>query len=187
MTLHEDYFNYLKSRSRLGLWYRRLWLYPRLCRYLKGDTLDVGCGIGDFLSYRSHTTGVDINPAAVEWCSRQGLDAHAMSPDVLPFGDSTFDSAILDNVLEHLDEPQALLEEIRRVMRPKGTLVVGVPGMNGYASDPDHKVFYDERLLVSVLAKAGFGLQRILNMPIRSTWMSARMRQYCVYGVFTRD
>jgi SAM-dependent methyltransferase len=187
MTSREQYFYYLRGRSRLGLWYRRLWLYPRLCRYLEGEALDVGCGIGDFLNYRPHTTGVDINPASVEWCNQQGLDARIMSPDNLPFEDCTFDSAILDNVLEHLDEPQALLGEIYRVMRPKGTLVVGVPGRRGYASDPDHKIFYDEASLISTLTKASFGLQKILDMPLRSNWLTVRMSQHCVYGVFRRD
>lgn len=187
MTAAEDYFEYLKGRSRLGWFYRRYWLYPRLCQFLDGKTLDVGCGIGDFLSHRIETVGVDINPATVEWCRRRGLDAHQMSPNVLPFQDASFDSAILDNVLEHLADPAELLSEIGRVLRPRGSLVVGVPGRRGYAIDLDHKVFYDEATLVSTLAAAGFGLRSLFNMPLRSAWLDVRMRQYCLYGVFERD
>ncbi|UCV28955.1 class I SAM-dependent methyltransferase [Ferribacterium limneticum] len=187
MTAPEEYFEYLKGRSRLGWLYRRYWLYPRLCRYLDGKTLDIGCGIGDFLNHRTGTVGVDINPATVEWCLRRGLDAHQMSPNVLPFQDVSFDSAILDNVLEHLIEPAELLKEIRRVLRPHSSLVVGVPGHRGYATDSDHKVFYDEATLVSTLAAAGFGLQRLFHMPLRSAWLNVRIRQYCLYGVFERD
>jgi len=187
MTAQENYFDYLKGRSRLGLLYRQYWLYPRLCRYIDGKTLDIGCGIGDFLNHRTGTVGVDINPATVDWCRRRGLDAHLMSPNVLPFQDVSFDSAILDNVLEHLVEPDKLLGGIRRVLRPNGTLVVGVPGQRGYATDPDHKVFYDEATLVSALATARFGLRRVFQMPLRSAWLDVRMRQYCLYGVFERD
>lgn len=186
MTANEQYYDYLKGRSRLGLWYRRHWLYPRLCRHLRGVTLDVGCGIGDFLTHRPGTVGVDINPATVDWCQQQGLDARLMSPDRLPFDDTSFDSAVLDNVLEHLSAPAPLLREIHRVLRPRGTLVVGVPGKLGYASDPDHKIYYDPATLVSTLAGARFGLQRIFHTPFRLVWLDARMRQYCVYGVFQR-
>lgn len=186
MTVNEQYFEYLRQRSRLGLWYRRHWLYPRLCRHVAGHALDVGCGIGDFLSYRPDTIGVDVNPSTVEWCRRQGLDAHLMMPDRLPFDNEAFDSVVLDNVLEHLSAPEPLLEEIHRVLRPCGTLVVGIPGKCGYASDPDHKVFYDAATLASTMATARFDLRQLFHMPFRLKWLNARMRQYCVYGVFER-
>jgi SAM-dependent methyltransferase len=187
MTSGEQYYYYLRQRSRLGLWYRRYWLYPRLGRHLHGEALDVGCGIGDFLAYRPGTVGADINPATVDWCRHHGLDAHLMAPDVLPFADGSFDSAVLDNVLEHLAVPAPLLREIHRVLRSDGTLVVGVPGQRGYTTDPDHKVFYDETALVSTIAAAGFGLRRMFHAPLRSGWLNLRMRQYCLYGVFRRD
>lgn len=187
MTTAEKYFEYLRGRSRLGRLYRRHWLYPRLCRYLDGKTLDIGCGIGDFLKHRNGTVGTDINPAAVEWCRRRGLNAYQMSTNVLPFHDVSFDSAILDNVLEHLTEPAELLNEIGRVLRPRSSLVVGVPGQCGYATDSDHKVFYDEVTLISTLAAASFRLRFIFYMPFKFAWLDARMRQYCLYGVFERD
>ncbi len=63
----EAYLAYLKNCSKLGLLYRRHWLYPRLCCYLRGRVLDVGCGIGDFVAFRPETVGVDINPVTVAW------------------------------------------------------------------------------------------------------------------------
>ena len=187
MTAGEQYFHYLRQRSRLGLWYRRYWLYPRLSKFLHGRVIDVGCGIGDFLAHRKGTVGVDINSANVEWCRRQDLDAYLMAQDVLPFANGSFDSAVLDNVLEHLNVPHPLLCEIRRVLQPGGTLVVGVPGTRGYASDRDHKVFYDEAALVSTMAALGFGLRQVFHAPLRSEWMNKRIRQYCLYGVFGND
>jgi len=47
----------------------------------------------------------------------------------LPFPDATFDLAICTEVLEHLLWPQALLAETRRVLAPKGVLIVSVPNI----------------------------------------------------------
>jgi SAM-dependent methyltransferase len=184
MTDHGVYFQYLGQRSRLSLLYRNFWLYPVLCRNLRGRVLDVGCGFGDLLRYRPDTTGVDINPHAVEWCRSQGLDAQLMRPDRLPFDDQVFQGAMLDNVLEHLPQPLPLLREIRRVLAPSGVLVVGVPGRRGYDSDPDHKVFYDAGALKDVVEAARFRRLRLLHMPLPVPGLGHVMRQYCLYGVF---
>lgn len=182
-----DYFDYLCRRSPLAWLYRKYWLYPRLCRHLGGYVLDVGCGIGDLLSFRSDTVGTDINPFAVAWCRKNGHRAELMMLDVLPFQTAEFDGAVIDNVLEHIAEPRALLAEVRRVVRPGGSVLIGVPGKRGYDCDPDHKVFYDEAALVSVMAAAGFGLRWMFHAPLRSDWLDVHMRQYCLYGVFGRD
>ena len=109
--------------------------------------LDVGCGIGDMLSYRQNTVGLDVNPLNVDFCQKRQLEAHMMKPDIIPFRDETFDSVLLDNVLEHIEKPSLLFKEIRRVLKPDGILLIGVPGIKGYQSDDDHKVFYDEKKL----------------------------------------
>ncbi|MDD3288031.1 MAG: methyltransferase domain-containing protein [Alphaproteobacteria bacterium] len=186
MADDDSYFEYLRRRSVTGLIYRKGWLYPRLCRYLDGKVLDIGCGLGDMLSYRSGTVGVDINRKTVEWCQRQGLDAHLMSKDVLPFSDGGFDGVIMDNVLEHLEDPSALLKDVARVLVPGGKLLVGVPGSRGFASDPDHKVFYDKDKLLHLMKESGFSKHKIFYMPLHLEWLDNHMRQYCLYGVFRK-
>lgn len=186
MKAEDEYFGYLKGRSWTGLLYRRYWLYPTLTRYLTGKVLDVGCGIGDYLRFRPGTMGVDINPAAVDWCQSQGLNVQLMQPDRLPFPNLNFEGVVLDNVLEHISTPEPLLAEVSRVLAPGGCLVVGVPGRKGYASDPDHKVYYDKERLTRVLRENNFEPQRLFHMPINADFLETRMRQYCLYGVFSR-
>jgi len=187
MSEYEMYFEYLSKRSRLGLLYRKYWLYPNLSKVLVGNTLDVGCGLGDMLSFRPDTIGVDINPLTVAWCRSQGLDVFEMVEDVLPFPSYSFQSVLLDNVIEHLSEPTALLSEIFRVLQPGGTLVVGVPGLRGYAVDADHKTFYDEQTLLGVINAAGFTASSVRHLPVRFPGLSRYLRQYCLYGVFLRE
>lgn len=181
-----QYFEYLKQRSFAGLLYRRHYLYPRLSRELIGNALDIGCGIGDFLTYRTDTVGTDINCCLVDYCNKRGLNATVMEADCLPFADETFTSVILDNVLEHIDNPQPLLQEIWRVAKPGGRLIVGVPGVRGYASDADHKHFYSEAQLQRLLTSMRWVSKRVLFMPVHSKWLDKYMSQYCVYGIFDK-
>jgi SAM-dependent methyltransferase len=187
LTDHAEYFEYLQGRSFKGLVYRKLWLYPAIKRHLSGRVLDVGSGIGDFLHSCPDSVGVDVNPLLVEACRKRGLDSRVMTPGNIPFPDASFGSVVLDNVLEHIENPESLLSEIRRVLTPGGTFVVGVPGPRGFETAPDHKVFYDEPTLIEVVSGAGFRSRQVFHMPLRSQLLYERMRQYCLYGVFHRS
>ena len=186
MINSKDYFEYLQQRSWSGLLYRKLWLYPKLTCLLQGKVLDIGCGIGDLLEYRANTVGVDINPKIVEWCKKRGLDVHLMERDQLPFDDQMFDSAILDNVLEHLEDPRPLLAEIHRILGRDGVFLVGVPGKRGYLRDPDHKVYYSKEKLIETVLSYGFKVRQVFAMPFDQGWLESRLSQYCVYSVFQR-
>jgi hypothetical protein len=65
-----------------------------------------------------------------------------------------------------------------------GTLVIGVPGKRGYWYDSDHRRFYDEKRLSDQLNEADFRCDRVFHMPIKSSWLDLKLRQYCIYGVF---
>ncbi len=187
MTEHKEYFNYLRQRSRLGLLYRKYLLYPRLSNLLKEKALDVGCGIGDLLAYRPDIMGIDINLKNVEWCQSQGLDAQVMKIDQIPFDDNQFNSIILDNVLEHIENPTPILTEVYRVLEKNGQLIVGVPGTLGFTKDSDHKVFYSKEYLVETVTSSGFNVQQVFAMPLNLKWLDSRMSQYCIYGVFRKN
>lgn len=163
--------------------YRRYFLYPRLSKLISGNLLDVGCGIGDMLSYVPGSIGVDINPENVQFCQNRGLNAYHMQIDVLPFESDSFDTVLLDNVLEHLINPKALLSEIRRVLRPHGSLIIGVPGVLGYSTDSDHKMFYDEITLEALAQCNGYFVTHYIYMPFfRSNALSKILKQYCIYS-----
>lgn len=183
MATDKHYFEYLQSRSLIGEIYRKYYLYPKINRYLKGKLLDVGCGIGDMLVYRPNSIGVDINQLHVEFCKQRGCDVYEMPIDKLPFEDESFDSVLLDNVLEHILDPAPLLTEIKRVMRKDAVLLIGVPGVKGQSADSDHKVFYDEVSLKSLADKLGFNINLMLHSPLwKSDYLSKTVRQYCVYS-----
>ena len=144
----------------------------------------MGCGIGDMVAYRPNTTGVDVNPSTVKYCREMGLDVEEMKPDQLPFDNDVFESAILDNVMEHIEAPEKLLAEINRVLVKKGKLVVGVPGKKGYSWDPDHKIFYDIKTLKEVMQMSGFIYEKHFYMPFKLRYFNNNLRQYCLYSIF---
>jgi SAM-dependent methyltransferase len=183
---NQNYFNYLSKRSRMGLWYRRNIIYRAVSKELYGRVLDVGCGIGDMLSYRANTVGVDINPINVNYCRNLGLNAIEMEINRLPFGKSEFDGVILDNVLEHITDSKTLLAEIYRVLKPNSILVVGVPGLRGFEADADHKIYYDKEKLQETICNAGFETLRIMQFPLPIKLLELLTRHYYVYGIFTR-
>jgi SAM-dependent methyltransferase len=96
----------------------------------------------------------------------------------------TFQGAVLDNVLEHLDNPEQVLKEITRVLSHNAVLIAGVPGEKGYKSDPDHKRFYDETSLKDLISRFGFTWIRTLHMPFRLPKLNLIKNQYCIYGIF---
>ncbi len=183
---HEAYYRYLLRRGHLGLFYRRHFLYPRLCTYLSGRVLDVGCGIGDFLRFMPSAVGVDINPLVVEYCQQRGLTARLIDGMSYPFDNMIFDSAVLDNVLEHLYDPIPTIKEIYRLLKDGGRLIVGVPGRKGFARDDDHEKFYDEFALIDLFVNNKFRVKEIFYTPFKSRCLDKHARMYCIYVVFER-
>lgn len=181
---NSTYFEYLKKRSKVSFLYRKYILYPKLNSFLSGSTLDIGCGIGDFLSFRPSTIGVDIDLVAVKWCKDIGLNAIQMEIDSLPFSENSFSGIVLDNVLEHLENPKPLLNDILRVIKSDGIVIIGVPGIKGYASDSDHKNYYNEDNLTALMSEFGFKKVSTFGMPVSIPILTKVMRQYCLYGVY---
>ena len=110
-----------------------------------------------------------------------------MDQDKIPFDDMSFGSAVLDNVLEHLEDPEPLLGEIHRVLAEKGILLVGVPGQLGYLKDPDHKVFYSKKQLIKTVSRLGFQVHHIFTMPLNILLLESILPQFCIYAVFIAE
>lgn len=185
---HSNYHDYLLGRSQLGFLYRKWRLFPVVSRYVTGKTLDYGCGIGDFLQFRPATIGVDINEENITYCQSLGLPAYTMDGGRIPFNDSFFDSIVMDNVLEHiaLDQVDGVMKEVLRVLGQRGTILIGVPGLKGYEADEDHKHFYLERDLITLLECYDCRKVKSFHMPIYMPWLGKYLKQYCVYVVFEK-
>jgi len=184
--MEKAYFEYLKKRSFLAKIYRNYYLYPKIQKYCSKNFLDLGCGIGDFLSFMKSGKGIDINAYCVSYCKNLGLEVDLMKNNKIKFSNNTFDSILLDNVLEHIEDPNLLLTEIRRVIKKNSNLIIGVPGLKGYKADTDHKVFYSKEKLKNLIEKYNFIEFHSFYVPINSIFFENKLTQFCLYSIFKK-
>ncbi len=92
-----------------------------------GRVLDVACGSAAnayWLAERCRYFGADISQSGLRRASRPGLRLACGDGDQLPFADESFDAVISTFALEHAVNPLRTLEELRRMVRPGGRIVL---------------------------------------------------------------
>ncbi|WP_157793136.1 class I SAM-dependent methyltransferase [Bordetella genomosp. 8] len=97
---------------------------------LDGKVLDVGAGQSPWRSWlpeRVHYFGLDIANAAEFGMSESVRDVTYYDGGSMPFADGTFDAVLCVEVMEHASDPELLVSEMFRVLKPGGTLLLTVP------------------------------------------------------------
>ena len=117
-----------QEASRDTLWRRRL---KRVLKYRQaGDLLDVGTGIGQFLSHAQRhfrVEGTEVSDNAISIAkSRYGFDIHQGQIEEIQF-DKQFDVVTAFHVLEHVPAPSAFIARCRDLLKPGGILIIAIP------------------------------------------------------------
>ena len=95
--------------------------------------LDIGSdnGVISYLFRRDYPatwSSVDLIPETVEAIRAVVRErVYQMTPSSLPFDDGAFDCVIVVDMMEHVDDDQALAHELLRILAPEGTLILNVP------------------------------------------------------------
>ncbi|MBI2687330.1 MAG: class I SAM-dependent methyltransferase [Acidobacteria bacterium] len=116
-----------------------------------GVALDFGCGCGRTIRQllaKTHSTtfiGTDVDHEAVAWCSSNLAGASFFTNEMVPplmFDFASFDLVYCISVFTHLDErlQDLWLEELFRVIRPGGILILSVHGRNAHRSLPEFQI-----------------------------------------------
>jgi SAM-dependent methyltransferase len=127
--------------------------------------LDLGCGTGGNLSMlcrHGQVTGVESNPVALELANARGVATVLAGrlPDDLPVEPESYNCVTLLDVLEHLQQDDAGLEAIHRLLTADGRLLITVPAFS-FLWGPHDTVHHHYRRyrapdLLASLEKAGF-------------------------------
>ena len=154
-------------------------------RVKPGKFLDVGCNTGHLLragqDFGWDVYGVDLSPAAINY-GREKLGLKNLKLCDLftaSYPDNYFDCIHLWHVLEHVNDPLALLREIHRVLKPGKELLIGVPCVTdpiyyGFrfknwikglpppmSSDNAHTSEFTRSSMTGMLIKMGFDIKKL--------------------------
>jgi SAM-dependent methyltransferase len=138
-----------------------------------GSLLDVGCGAGDFLEVLQmqsgwQVTGLEPNPDAAAYAQRvRHLKVVTGTLPYSEFPNSSFDIVTMWHVFEHVPNPSEILNEARRLLKPDGVLIVGLPVADSAEAEwfgsswagydvPRHFITYTRSSFVELLRHNGF-------------------------------
>lgn len=155
---------------------------PTLQKYPNCDLLDIGCGWEAKLlrSVEPHiASGVGIDfkaPSLNESNEESKLSTMSVVLEKnLPFENESFDVVTMIAVLEHLEYPIEIMQEINRVLRPNGSLIITVPsvwsqpvleflsfGVGIVSKDEiaDHKLYHNRLSLEFLTRKSGLTIKK---------------------------
>ncbi|MCB1144936.1 MAG: class I SAM-dependent methyltransferase [Leptospiraceae bacterium] len=125
--------------------------------------LDIGCGTGVWLTHLNRVAeaeGLDISEEAVEFSAKRGLKITLGSAEKIPFDNNTFDIITAIGVIEHIEDDKIVIQEINRVLKPGGKVVILTSAFNILWSAHDDIVYHVRRYRIKevtqLFSKNGF-------------------------------
>jgi len=171
--------------------------YPRkLVRYLyeryqmsSGDALlEAGCGRGDLLrefqALGLECSGFDVSPVAGEFVPNIGIKRVDIEINEFPYLDNEFDFVFSKSLMEHLENPEAYMREVHRVLKPGGLCISMIPdweaNMKIYFDDFTHKTPFTRVSLGNLYLMSDFkdvSVLRFRQLPL--VWKYPYLNYLC--------
>lgn len=141
----------LESMSQADFYNK--WTLSKFDKYLKGEILEVGCGIGNFTSTLSkfgRVTAIDIDQTLIEkFKNGNNANVNAGYGDIEKgeyfFKEKAFDTIVCINVLEHIRNDTKALENMFKLLKDKGSLILLVPINNFLYGEIDKSIGHFRR------------------------------------------
>ena len=146
----------------------------------QGKMLDVGCGPGFFLDEAKRqgweVQGNDLSAWSKKYCHENfGIDVFQGLLTEARFPDRSFDAIVMNDVIEHLEDPKAVLNEIRRLLKSDGVIYISTPDINSFLSrflggrwwgiNKYHLFYFSRKTLERLFADVGFKRLRYFSYP----------------------
>jgi 2-polyprenyl-3-methyl-5-hydroxy-6-metoxy-1,4-benzoquinol methylase len=120
-----------------ALYTQRVRMVESVAGTKRGRVLDVGCGRGLLLdAFRRRgwdVQGTELTGEAARYARQAaGVPVEIGRLEEIGFPESHFDVITMWHVLEHVHDPRVVLAEVKRILKPGGVLLVGVPNFSGF-------------------------------------------------------
>lgn len=158
-----------------------------------GKLLDIGCGVGDFI-HEAEKQGWDclgVEPSDdAKAIARKRIKANIINSEALEeIPDGTFDVITMWHVLEHVDDLKWQVEQLRRLIKPNGRIVIAVPNYKSYDGQfykelwaaydvPRHLNHFSKQTITKIFKTKGLELKRIEKLVWDAYYISYMSEQY---------
>lgn len=156
----------LESMSQ-AVWYNQ-WTVNQFKKFLHGDILEVGCGVGNFtkqLLFFGEVSAIDIKTDYLRQTKELiGSGGQVGFGDIEKgsyfFKDKKFDAIVCLNVLEHIQDDEVALKNLFNLLKKEGRLILIIPSENFLYGEIDRSIGhfrrYEKTELIKKLRTAGF-------------------------------
>jgi 2-polyprenyl-3-methyl-5-hydroxy-6-metoxy-1,4-benzoquinol methylase len=156
----------------------------------KGKILDIGAGTGDFLSVAKNngwqTIGVEPSDRAKSIAINKGVSFVSATSEL---GNHSFDVISMWHVLEHVPDLDKQIKELKRLLKPTGSLIIAVPNFKSFDAKhygkfwaaydvPIHFWHFSKTAIKLLFKKEEMKLEKVLPMKFDSFYVSLLSEKY---------
>jgi 2-polyprenyl-3-methyl-5-hydroxy-6-metoxy-1,4-benzoquinol methylase len=156
----------------------------------RGSLLDIGAGTGDFLAAAKldnwQVTGVEPSTKARKIAENKDISLFESTNN---FENASFDVITMWHVLEHVPDPEWQIKELKRLLKPSGTIVIAVPNFNSFdarhygefwaAYDvPRHLWHFSKTAISKLFGAQDMIVRQVLPMKFDSFYVSLLSEKY---------
>ena len=161
-----------------------------------GTLLDIGCGVGDFLRTAEQKgwqcTGVEPSEDAKD-IARKRIKADILnSEDLERLSDASFDLITMWHVLEHVDDLRWQVEQLQRLVKPEGRIVIAVPNYKSHDAQyykelwaaydvPRHLNHFSKPVITKIFKIKGLKLVKTNKLIWDAYYISYMSEQYKIH------
>ena len=160
------------------------------CSSIKGNLLDIGAGTGDFLLTAKqngwNTIGVEPSEKAKGIAIGKGIQ---FSDSTEELESNSFDVITMWHVLEHVPNLEIQIKELKRLVKPNGTIIIAVPNFKSYDANyygkfwaafdvPIHFWHFSKTSIKLLFQKEDIKLEKVLPMKFDSFYVSLLSEKY---------
>ena len=160
------------------------------CSSSKGNLLDIGAGTGDFLFTAKQNgweiIGVEPSEKAKGIAIGKGIKFSDITQDL---ESHSFDVITMWHVLEHIPNLEIQIKELKRLVKPNGTIIIAVPNFKSYDAKyygkfwaafdvPIHFWHFSKTAIQLLFEKENIKLEKVLPMKFDSFYVSLLSEKY---------